>query len=393
MFPFTFLLLLVQLFENSMAFMYALLVIDAGFSNIELGLLLAIPAAAGFMFDLLLSRFALKFNWKTLFQGATLLAVVFAALLYFAIFTKSFIAFLFAGIAWYVYYELFCLMQQQYVVQEYTKAQFSRIWGILYITMQVGWVIGPILGALALSKLSENAIVLHGGVAILVTFVLAILPISKRAAKLREENEQKEQLTEPKVSTWKLFMRILPVASAYVLMLLITELFQNIGGVYGEELQLGREWAWLVISIFAFALAIGPIFLSKFAITRGKKYLSLLLLAFGGAFLFSTFFINNIILLLFSMFCSGLAVSVALPLEEAVFSDFEKRSPKERASLMMLVRLVASIAYIISPLLGGFFAELWGYKVAFAALGGIVFVGALTLRLFTPAKIKIPHAN
>ena len=158
------------------------------------------------------------------------------------------------------------------------------------------------------------------------------------------------------------------------------------------QLFRGSGADWIVIVVFSAPMLIGSYLVYRFNIHKHKKRYAILLLLAAGIFLLGVkLFEGTTILVLASIALSSLCLSFAFPLDQAIFSDLQKRTARFKFYVASLDNLGNSIAYVVGPIIAGLFADNLGYFNTFGALGIFSILIALFLLIITPRKIKIPQ--
>jgi MFS family permease len=84
-------------------------------------------------------------------------------------------------------------------------------------------------------------------------------------------------------------------------------------------------------------------------------------------------------------------MSLCWPLDDAIFSDLQKRLGKHGLHLIGLSQASYSVAYIIAPTFMGFLADKVGYNSSFAIIGIIAAAIGIFLLIITPRKLRMPQ--
>ncbi len=384
----------IALAETGMAYTFPQIIVDSGVSNTIMGLIFGIGAFLGIFTDVIFPRVLKLKGWKAQFLVSIGLAFSFPLLTLGGIATGGIALFFVATVSWYIFYELMMISQRSFVVGDDKSKAYSKDWGYIYFTYLVAGIAGPII-VQSISAISMTNALLAIMAFTLVAFIFAIFA----AWIIKERPTAKQDLSlevhPPLISEFRYFhlftSKLFPVMLVAVTVLFIEEMFWNFGALLGESLNIVEGLNWLIITLFSVPMLIGPFVLSRFPILTGKKRLSLLGLFLAGSVLSLAYVIEYLPLLFVIIFATGIALSFAMPLNDAVFSDYQKRSGRSGLYLISLIRITACTAYFFEPIIAGILSDLLGYKTTFAIVGLVTAVIAALLLLITPKKIHLPQ--
>ena len=388
-------LFFIAMAETGMNFIFPLIVVKNGISNTALGLIMGFSALIAIGADMIFPQIRQLKHWKALLLCGIVLALFFPLLTLGGVITGTVVLFLAASISWFIFYELIMMSQQAFVVGDDKAKAYSKDWGIIYFAYASASIAGPII-AKTLDAVNTNLALLT-----MLLFIFFALMFAGLAAFLIQDHHRLKKVEPPvspvtyrsEITIFKLFSkRLLPLMVLTTIAFLIEESFWNFGALLGDSLQIPKSLNWIILIIFAVPMLVGPLILSRFSISAGKKHLAIAAVFFSGAMLALSFFIESIPLLLASFFLTGIFLSFSGPLSDASESDYLKRLGHSQFYLLSLIRVNQSVAYLLAPVLSGILADLLGYKSMFATLGLTSAVIALILLLVTPKKIHMPQA-
>lgn len=133
--------------------------------------------------------------------------------------------------------------------------------------------------------------------------------------------------------------------------------------------------------------------LAKWGIHKGKKILTEKLLILAGMFLIGLGFGKTIGLQITMVFFASLAISVAYPLLDGVYSDIVARMGKEKNHLIGLTSSTINVSYVIWPPIAGLICSKVGEMGTFGILGGLVVAVSFILLFVTPKKLRLPQSK
>jgi predicted MFS family arabinose efflux permease len=221
---------------------------------------------------------------------------------------------------------------------------------------------------------------------------LVILRLPHKTVKTESRIKQSLALLK-EFSIWRILSeRIWPVMLSGVMITFIIASFWTIGGLYGLSLLGDTGSDWIILVMFGIPMMIGSAILSKLHIqNHKKKYIQVTLFLAGLSLISLFFFHQSLPLILVAIFSCGFFLSIAAPLNEAVYSDLLERSGKSKMHLLGIAKSNFSFAYIVAPLATGWLADVVGYAQTFVIVGIMAIVVSGFLFLATPTKLKLPQ--
>lgn len=386
---------LIRLSDAILSYIFPIILESHVNSNLITGFIMALSSVVGLMFDLLLPLIFKNKTWKVMLISAIVVSLSFPVVTVLGDIFGFIWIFLLAVILWGIYYEFILFTEQTYVVEEEKKENYSKIWGVIGVMIDVTGILAPILGSLLLAqgKMAYTSVVLMLEV---IALVIALIFVSTDQRK--EENKHRNKIKEyvslfKELKYWNLLSKkIIPLLTMALVLELVSASFWIFGGLFGKEVIGIEGWDWLVLVVSIVPALIGSLIVSRLRIRRRKKRISQISLMIGGLCLAPiALFEGNPILILLTIFISSFLMSFAWPLNDAVYSDLQERLDEKGIHLMGLSNAGYSIAYIIAPIFMGLVADTVGYHKSFSILGILVFVISFLLVIFTPRKLLMPH--
>jgi MFS family permease len=388
-------LFLILLGDGIVAYIFPLVLGNHVSSNLVIGLIMSASSVIGIACDFLIPLIFPKYGWKFQLIVGILLALTFPITTAIGDAYSIIWMFLIASLLWGVYYEFVMFAQQSFVVEEEDKKFFSHDWSIVEILTNIVEVAAPIIGAFILI----HGIFVYTSVTLAIEIIALIfailLVIVKRDIKsTRPKSNLKEYISFFKeLKSWRILSKKVYIV---LLMAIIVEIisagFLTFAGLYGEQLIANPDWNWVLITLATIPYMFGSLIIFRLNIQKGKKRLSQIAIVISGAILSLLFFFGGkLIPILIIIFVSNLIMSLCWPLDDAIFSDLQKRLGKNGLHLIGLSQASYSIAYIIAPTFMGFLADRVGYNNSFAIIGVIAAAIGIFLLIVTPKKIRLPH--
>ncbi len=364
-------------------------------SNFIIGLIMSLSSVIGIACDFLIPIVFPKYGWKFQIIVGIILAITFPIATALGDVFSMIWLFIIAVILWGIYYEFIMFAQQSFIVEEETDGTYSQNWSIIEILTDIVEILGPIIGALLLIKgifAYASSIVAIEFLALI--FALLLIFINKNTQSIKPKSQIKEYFGVFKeLKVWKILSQKVYII---LIMSIIVEVvyagFATFSGIYGEKLINNPDWDWAIMVGATLPYIFGSFIVLRLNIRKGKKRLSQIAIIVAGVILSSLVFFNNqLIPILAIVFLSNLTMSLCWPLDDAIYSDLQKRLGKKGIHLIGLSQASYSIAYIIAPTLVGFLADNVGFTNSFAIIGGISAILGIILLIITPRKIRLPQ--
>lgn len=388
-------LFLILLGDGIVAYIFPLVLGNHVSSNLIIGLIMSASSIIGIACDFLIPLVFPKYGWKFQLITGIILALTFPIVTAIGDTFSIVWMFLIASLLWGIYYEFIMFAQQSFIVEEENQKHYSHDWSIVEILTNIVEVSAPIIGAFILIR----GIVAYTSTTLVIEILALIfgvlLVIVKRDVKTQRAKSQiKEYISFFKeLRSWKILSKKVYIV---LIMAIIVEIvsagFLTFAGLYGEQLIANPDWNWVLITLATIPYMFGSLIVYRLNLRKGKKRLSQLSILASGIVLSLLFFFGGrLIPILIIVFISNLIMSLCWPLDDAIFSDLQKRLGRHGLHLIGLSQASYSIAYIIAPTFMGFLADRVGYNNSFAIIGVIAAVIGIFLLIITPKKIRLPH--
>lgn len=359
-----------------------------------MGLMMSFSSMVGLGADLIFPQLLQKFKARRLILLAIAANLIFSGILIWTT-AWSWVALLLLGMAvWGIYYELLRFGSAQFVSDTVPLESRSAVWGALSVFESLACFLGPIIGGWLFVSRGNVAVVVTAAAVVCVGYVVWVFTNKKE--------RRYEQVTEPmekfniveEVGYWKtLFVHVWPVLLISLTMGFIDATYWTTGTVLSDTLARDGFWGGMFLPAYMLPPIFMGIVLAKRGVYKGKKKIAEISLLLSGVFLACLGFRGNTMLMLVLSFMTGVSLSVAYPMVDAVYSDILARMGTERKHMVGLSSSTTSIAYIIGPILAGFISSLAGERVTFVAVGVVTVLVATVLLFVTPKKIRLPQTE
>ncbi len=388
-------LFLILLGDGIITYIFPIVLGNHVSSNLIIGLVMSLSSVVGIACDFLIPLIFPKYGWKFQLIVGILLAVTFPLSTAIGDTYSIIWMFLIAVILWGIYYEFIMFAQQSFVVEEEDKRYYSHDWSIVEMLTNIVEISAPIIGAFILIRgiVAYTSVTLT--IEILALIFAILLVIVKRDVKAQKPKSQlKEYISFFKeLRSWKILSKkVYIILIMAIIVEIVSAAFLTFAGLYGEQLIANPDWNWVLITLATVPYMIGSFIIFRLNLKKGKKRLSQISIIVSGIILACLFFFSGkLIPILVIIFVSNLIMSLCWPLDDAIFSDLQKRLGKHGLHLIGLSQASYSVAYIIAPSFVGFLADKVGYNNSFAVIGGLSAIAGIILLIITPKKIRLPH--
>ncbi|HAI22311.1 TPA: hypothetical protein DCP77_00925 [Candidatus Collierbacteria bacterium] len=362
--------------------------------SLFMGLVFSFSSVVGFVTDLIFPQLLRKFKARRLILLAIAANLIFSGILLWTTTWSWLVLFLLAMAVWGVYYELLWFGSAQFVSDNVPTESRSGVWGVLSVFKSLAYFIGPIVGSwLAISRGNMTTVVVAAAM-VCVGYVVWVLTSKKEKMHEQEiEPVEKFDIGE-EVGYWKvLFVHVWPVLLISLTMGLIDATYWTTGAVLSDIMA--RDG--LLGGLFLPAYMLPPIFmgviLAKWGVYKGKKKIAEIFLLFAGVFLALLGMKESLWSMLLLSFLTGVALSIAWPMVDAVYSDILARMGTERKHMVGLSSSTTSLAYIIGPITAGFISSRVGERMTFVVMGVLTVIVAIVLLFVTPRKLRLPQTE
>ncbi len=359
-------------------------------SPFKMGLMMALSSVVGLLMDLIFPHILRQSGVRKLAGGAIVGSMIFILSMFSSTWWSYALILVIGMSAWGVYYELDSFMTQQFVAGVAAKGERSSVWGVVGIVRNLSYFVGPLLGGYLLVY-GDRVVVISSAVALFLGYMMFLLMKHKKVVDEPDIDTHGINIYGEIVHWFSLGKRVWPVLVISLMGGLVDATFWTTGTVLNDNLALQSRFGGWFMSAYLLPFLFVGIFVAKWGIVIGKKKWAERFLFLGGVSLIFVPVFENIWVILLFVFMSGTFLSMAWPLIDAVYTDLVARAHKGRKHVMGMSSATYSIAYIIGPILAGFFTGIFGEIQTFAAIGVVVTLASLILLATTPRKLNLPQ--
>jgi len=392
---------LILLTDNILSFIVPIAINDVVSSSFLLGVIMGFSSLAGLFSDYLFPSIFKRIQWRTKFVIAMIMALFFPIISALGMIYSLIWIFVILCILWGVYYELLIFSEEAFIDEEEDKNNYSTGWSILLSLNVVTNIIGPVVGsALILFPIWNYTFILVGLVAIALIYTLLMFNDEDNFISLSTTSGKKKRLSIltnlfNEFPIWKEFLHeMAPLLVLGFMMYWVDMTMFVLGGVYGIKLVGDNGMEWIIIVLYNLPTVFITLFLLRNHIYKKKKlYATISLLLTGISFMLIIFLPSNSLLILIPIFLASLGMAFMFPFVKASISDIARRSGNNKDNVMGVYNAVGSLACIISPIVMGLVADIYGFSFMFFIMGIVSIIVAILLLFIMPRKILLNHAK
>lgn len=377
------------LYEGMVSYIVPILITQHGFTNSQMGMIIASSSVAGAIFDFILSKYLTNTHYRRLFLIFFLLCFLYPAMLWFS---KSAIMFLLAMFIWGIYFDLNKFAMYDFVSRKSSPQEFSSSFSLIGLFRSLGILLGPlIIGFVVTGHKIDFFPFLIIFLFLSTAFLIYSLYVrSYSSDKEINSGNYKSHNVLLELKIWKTIGTTLLPVLLFNLTLLITDAtFWTLGPLFSSSIPNAQNFGGLFI--FAYCL---PTFFTSWFVGSVNKKIGKKKTAFFGFLLFNLFlfpisFISSPLLIILMVFCASIFISFCMPSLDGTYADYIHESHKYQREIQGLGDFSANIGYVIGPLTAGLISDQIGIKPCFSVLAAFNILLVLILLFITPKNIKV----
>jgi MFS family permease len=375
--------------DSTMSYM-APVVMEHKLGATMMGLILSTSSMCGTIMDFTFARF---FGHKRSFFFSRLMLIFSFFFPLSFLFFHNIPFFILGMIVWGVYFEAFVFSNYHTIHETVHPHNHIWAWGTLSTLRNIGWVSGPLIASYLESANPQYplffALASFGSAAFLY-FFHASMRTKIHVVVKKEKPHHHGFLQELRI--WSTFAQVFwPLLFMVFMFEIIDSTFFSIGAVFTENLGHIHPWGGLFITMYTAPSLIFGILAGFFAKPYGKKRAGFIsgLVAGGGLMLLSQ--VHSVELMLLTTFFAGAGMAVMYPEVSAVLQDYIARSKDTCNDIVGLTAVIASISYVIGPIMNGYLSDRIGTQAVFGLWGTITAAFSLFALIVVKRKLHIPQ--
>lgn len=379
-----------SIFDGVISFLAPILIVQRGFSNTEMGLIIAFSSVAGALIDFVLIKLLRHANYLRIFLLILAISFVFPFVLWSA---NHLFVYLLAMVIWGLYYDLYTFGTYDFVSHNSISfSEHSSSFGVIELFRSLAGLLAPLFAAYLVvdlvdfSALSSSLFFLTIA-AVFYLLIFSLSPLHHFHTPVPHSRSLR-YLTELKV--WRGVGRVLlPVLVFMVTLYIFDATFWTIGPLFSQHFPEFPHFGGVFMTLYNLPTLFTVWHLDSITSRFGKKRTAFVSFIFASLFLIPLGYLRSPFLVLFFTFLSAVAASFTWPAIEGAVADYVSESPSYGAEIEGLVDLTSNIGYIIGPITAGVLADKIGISHAFSWLGIFVIVVTSIVLLTTPRHIRV----
>lgn len=357
------------IFDGIVSYIAPLLISQNGFTNSQMGLIIGFSSVAGALFDLGLTKFVKRPNYRKLYLVVFLISVIQFATLWQA---HGLGLFLVAMALWGFYYDILNFANFDFVGRRVEKEAHVSSFGVIDVFVSLGYFVAPLILGVAIDKLVTGNEFLLGGVFLVAAcgVLVTLLAQVKKSGDLVDQKDFPTRTTSAEARIWlKIARSVLPALVIIFFMNVYYAFFWTIGPLYSEAFVAFHPLNGAFLAVFGFppllvGWVVGPV--SKRI--KDKRFPVFLFLS---AFFLLTLLVFNVspFVVLLLIFLSSFMVSFMWSNIAAFFSRLIEKSPQYEKEIETVQDFSTNLGFIFGPAVAGILSDVFGYSASFAFLG------------------------
>lgn len=379
-------------FDLIISYIAPILITQRGFTNTQMGMIVAFSSVSGAVFDFFLVRILRYSNYLKTFFFVLLISFIFP----FVLWTSHHIFVYLLGMAiWGLYYDLYTFASYDFVSRNaLNESQHARDFGIIELFRSLGGLIAPIITTILIADLIIFGHLMWPLLFLVIAFgfYLLLLSLSPLHHFHATDHHHKSVSFLKEIFRWNVLgKKLLPVLVFMVSIYIFDATFWTIGPLFSESFPAFKHFSGFLMILYSLPSMFTAWKIEPLTRRFGKKKTAYITFLLANIFLIPIGFVNSPFIVLALVFCSSIATSITWPSIEAAFADYTSEAGKLQTEVEGITDLTSNIGYIIGPIFAGFFSEKISISWSFGAVGFINVFVIIILLLVTPRHINIPH--
>ncbi|MBI2357134.1 MFS transporter [Candidatus Dojkabacteria bacterium] len=369
-------------------------VVEAGYSNTQMGILMALSSVFGAILDIVLSRVLRNTHYYRLYFYALLLMISFPFLLL----TSSYYFLLLISMAiWALYCNLSSFGYYDYIARVTKKSEHASSFGFLDIYSSMGYVVAPLIaGTIAITSLGIKGAVIPIFVSIMGLIFLIATRFSqprKEKSVFEVEHKNTRSFLEEMVIWKRVIVRMWPMLILFLSLCIMEAVFWTMAPVIELVSANLKGYGGIILTA-----AIVPSLLINWSVgplTKlfGKKNTAYTTFLFSNVFLFIIGFVNNPGVIVLLIFITYILQSITFPAMGGAIADYLKESQSYDREILSTKDFFGNLGYIIGPAITGILMDRIGGLGVFSYMAIMGFIISLILIFFAPRRIPFYDRN
>lgn len=370
LYSFALLFFFISIFDAVFSYVAPVILEQNQLSPTHIGIIIGSISLFGALFDIILFKIIKEVHVRRILLTVIVLSL--AALLIFW-YANTMVLYLFSMALWGLIYDLRNFGKFNFMSKYIEKKDHSSAFGITSVFENLGYFIGPLIVGMLLVGPHVQQEVLYLCVFFLLCsflmFLLFVYTLSRVRSPQNERHHSKKTGLFAAISYLKKGNKSIWTPIPIIVVICIIDAFYwTLGPLMENTFSYGGYFisVYMLPSLFI-GWAVGTI-----SLTLGKLRACYISLFIGGLTLATIPLWSSELTILVVVFISSTCIAVALPVAEALLSDYISSHSSQEKTTEATMDFMVNIGWIIGPVLAGLSGDLFGFINAFAVLGGVV---------------------
>ena len=377
-----------SIFDGILTYMLPILIVDRGFSQGEMGMILGSSSLVGAVFDIIASKYIRAPHFLRLYLSVLILSVSFLGILYVA---STMWVFLLALGLWGIYWDLYHFANFDFISRTIPTGEHTSAFGILGVFQALGVLLAPIItGFLIAETISSDPFIFSGAMLVISSIIFVSVYIGSHREKARMVNHN----TMPR--TWKIEFKIwrvltkqlAAVLTLTVLIYLTDALFWTIGPLIAENGTFGTYGGLLITAYTLPVLAVGW-FVGSISHILGKKRTAVVSFLIGSLILSFFMLAQTPFQMIAIVGAASLFIGISFPALNGAYVDYIAETQEYEQEIQGIIDMFYNVGWMVGPVLVGVLAQVFGNAESFSILGAISALICIFLLFVMPKKIRL----
>lgn len=356
-----------------------------------MGIIISLSSAVGLVCDLIFGEIFPHRRYRFFLFWGIIFAIIFPATFFFL--PSSIPVIILTMAVWGTYFEMLRFSDYNFINHFLNHQYHAVAWGILSIFVSAAYLTAPSIATLVLNfgpRLPYLTALLTLTVAFF-GYLLISFRYRHQTSKPSLPNPRPKHLFH-QLGLWRVLIPVLwPVLLFLFTLNILEAVIWTSGAILSQEFsQLGLPGGILFFAYLSPALVMGSL-AGKISQPYGKKKAAFSSGLMAGVFYTIAGLAHTPVAFLVAIFLGSLFTATAWPEISGTVEDYVSRLGHSANSMIGLGNSMASLAFIIGPILAGFFATFFSHQTNFTLVGIVLVIVSLICLTHTPRKIRLPQ--
>ena len=386
LFLFSTMVLFWAVFDGIMSYVAPLVLVERGFSEGVMGLIIGSSSVFGAGFDLVLSRLLRRTDFRRIFLVLFTICAAYPVIILQA--NTAFVFVVAMGV-WGLYFDLYNFGALNFLATEFEPKEHASAAGVILAFRGTGYLLAPVLAGLAVGEVvgwKPFAISwLFLGVA--ASLFVLLLRAAARGPVKPEALSSRGLAREAHI--WEGISKLLePLLTLTVLITVFDSFVWTLGPLVGTKLLGSEGLGGVFIVVYQLPTLLVGWSAGMFARRYGKEKVALGCFMAGSAVLCLLGFVSQPVVVLLVLFAASAFLASAAPAINGTYADYISSASDVEKEIEGADDFSVNVGYVIGPIAAGFLAQYLGELAAIGAVGALgLLLGVLLRRRFLTMRV------